>query len=133
MESSKGRLVYQTNPYKLIVEVDNEIGNYYRSLIPKYYKCQKPFYDSHISVIRNETPINIPLWNKYHDLELDFEYDTYIYNSETFYWLNVTNKFLEELRLELGLTATSELTKPPDSSNFFHITIANTKHLKIGM
>lgn len=128
MPKSIGKLVYYTDPYKLIVDVDNDIGNYYRSLIPKHFRARRPFYDSHISVIRNEDPIIISYWNKYQDLEIEFEYDIYIHNSATYFWLNVTNKLLEEIRLELGLTATSEFSKPPDSSNYFHITIANTKH-----
>jgi len=130
MEISRGRIIYQNDPFKLIVEVDNQLGDYYRSLIPKHYRCQKPMYDSHISVLRNETPIKIEHWNKYQNLEIDFEYDPFVFDNGIYFWLNVPNKFLEELRLELGLTATNELTKPPDGTGCFHITIANTKHLR---
>ena len=129
MITSIGTLIYTENPYKLIVEVDDEIGKYYRSLIPKYLGVQRPMYSSHISTIRNEIPVNLSVWSKYHQQEISFEYESYIYNGEVYYWLNAYSKSLEDIRLELGLPNTSEFTKSPDGRHKFHITIGNLKHL----
>jgi hypothetical protein len=129
MFKSSGTLLYSNNPYKLIVSVDNEIGRYYRSLIPPYHKVQKPLYDSHISTIRNEVPTNFLCWGKYQNRVVEFEYESFIYNDELYYWLNVYCQDLEDIREELGLQNTSPFTRSPDGKHRFHITIANLKHI----
>lgn len=126
---SIGKLLYYNHNYKLIVEVDSEIANYYRSTIPKYFKVNKPLYAPHISVVRNEIPINMQYWRKYDYKEVSFEYENYVYNDDTYYWLNCYSKDLEDIRIELGLTATSEITRSPDGKHKFHCTIANTKKI----
>lgn len=83
MLSSVGILKYTED--KLIVEVDPDIGCYYRYLMPKYYGIKRPLFPSYISVVR------------------------------------------KEIRLELGLTATSSITRSPDLKHDFHITIGNFK------
>jgi hypothetical protein len=129
MFTSIGTLVYSNNPYKLIVDVDNEIGSYYRSLIPKYLQVRKPMYSSHISIVRNEIPPNLNMWGKYQSTQVSFEYESFIYSGELYYWLNAYSSILEDIRIELGLSNLSEYTKSPDGKHKFHITIGNTKHL----
>jgi len=128
--SSNGTLVYSEMPYKLILKVDDEIGKYYRALIPKWIAIQKPLYSSHISTIRKESPPNLISWGKYQDQIVTFQYDPYIYNDELYYWLNAFSPVLEEIRLELGLPTTSQYTRSPDGRHRFHLTVANTKHLR---
>lgn len=130
MFTSAGTLVYSVNPYKLIVDVDNEICNYYRSLIPKYFQVRKPMYSSHISVVRNEVPPNLYLWGKYQGVKISFEYEPFIYSDELYYWLNAYSSMLEDIRIELGLSNISNITMSPDRRCKFHITLGNTKHLK---
>jgi len=129
MFSMVGKLIYSNNPHKLIVDVDDELGRYYRSLIPKSHRIQKPMYPSHISTVRKEIPPNISVWNKYQNELITFNYENFIYNDETYYWLNVSSKRLEDIRIELGLPLHSDLTKSPDGKHKFHLTIANIKHL----
>jgi len=105
---STGTLRYYNDPIKLIVEVDPDISRFYYSLIPKYIHANKQMFAPHISVVRKEIPPNMTAWNKYGGHELDFEYDNYIYNDETYYWLNCYSKRLEEIRIELGLSSVSE-------------------------
>lgn len=127
---SSGTLIYSENPYKLIVDVDNEIGRYYRSLIPPTHRVQKPLYNSHISTVRNEMPVNLSVWGKYQNQTIEFEYEPFVYNGELYYWLNVYCQELEDIRLELGLQNTSPFTRSPNGKHRFHITIANLKHIK---
>jgi hypothetical protein len=129
MFKSTGTLIYSDSPYKLIVEVDDDLGNYYRQFIPRAWQVRKPMYPSHISIVRNEAPPNLSVWNKYQNKEIDFEYDSFIYFDEIYYWLNAYSAILEDIRLELGLPNLSEFTKSPDGKHRFHITIGNTKHL----
>lgn len=126
---STGILIYSNNPYKLIVTVDQEISDYYRSLIPKTFYVRKQLYPAHISVVRNEIPVNIEKWACHHNVIIDFEYEPVIYNDECYYWINAYSSVLEYIRVELGLYPTSEFTKSPDGKHKFHITIGNIKHL----
>lgn len=121
------KLEYFENPYKLSASVDNEIGNYYRSLIPSYFRINKPRYNSHISIIRNEIPINLNNWKIYQGETFLVKVNNVIHYDELYFWLNVTSKDFENIRLGLGLPRFSECSKPPDDSEFFHITIANMK------
>jgi hypothetical protein len=125
---STGTLAYSDNPYKLILEVDQGLSDYYRSLIPKFIKINKQMFAPHISVIRNENITNFSFWNRHQGQIVIFEYENYIYNDELYYWLGAYSKQLEQIRLELGLTPTSFITESPDSGHKFHITLGNLKN-----
>jgi len=127
MFSSVGILRYFDNPYKLIVEIDPGISDYYQALIPKYIRFNKQMYAPHISVIRKESIPNLDLWGKHEGCEFKFEYDNYVYMGTNYLWLNVFSEELENIRLELGLTKTSEITRSPDGRHKFHTTIGNFK------
>jgi len=124
---SIGRLIYFNNPYKLIVEIDSEISRYYLSLIPKYIQLNKPKFAPHISVVRKEMP-NLLYWGKYENQFIDFQYENIIYNDELYYWLNIYSPKLEEIRLELGLTNASGITRAPNGRHRFHTTLGNVKY-----
>lgn len=124
MYCSTGIVKYSDNPKKLILEVDQNIANYYKSLIPKYIKTNKPLYPAHISIIRNEDFIfDESLNNK----EFVFYYDGIIYVDTVYIWIDAFSIDLESVRLNLGLTKHSNLSKPPNNKDCFHITIANRK------
>lgn len=129
MFKSVGKLEYYKDPYKLIVSVDPEISNFYQSLIPKYIIFNKQMYAPHISVIRNEIVPNIDLWGKYDGQDFEFEYEGYIYSSPNYLWLNVYSEELESIRLELGLTKTSEITRSADGRHKFHMSLGNFKNI----
>lgn len=115
---------------KLILEVDKDIYFYYRNLIPKHIKLNYQKFSPHISVIRKENVLDQLLLKSFHGLEVHFEYDNFIHNDDTYYWLNAYSNDLILLRNKLNLPDYSELCKPPDGTNCFHITIGNTKALK---
>ena len=122
--------IHVLNTSKMIVAIDTEISRYYMSLIPKYVKFNKQRYEPHISVIRNEMPAcNFDQLLKYNKKEIQFEYENYIYNDETYLWLNVYSDELEAIRSELGLSKTSKITKSPDGKHRFHTTIGNFKNI----
>lgn len=127
MFQSVGKLQYSENPFKLALEVDSEISNYYRSLFPKYLKVNRQLFAPHISVVRKEIPVNLEYWGKYQNKELSFYYDNYVYNDETYFWLGAYSEELQIVRQELGLSATSWITESPDSGHKFHITLGNLK------
>lgn len=117
--------------YKLIVEVDQGIVDFYRSLIPKARYVQSQMYPAHISVVRKEKPPNLDVWGKYEGEKIFFWYDTEIKWGQVYYWLNAFSENLEKIRTELGLPVSSQYTKPPGSwIKCFHITLGNTKERK---
>jgi hypothetical protein len=126
---STGTLRYEPD-YRLSVEVDQGIADFYRSLIPKWFSHNKPRWRAHITVVRSEkeTPINLEHWGKYDGQELQFLYSPYIHQGEVYFWLNCFCVKLEDIRIELGLSAVSEYTLPPEGfRKCFHCTLANTK------
>lgn len=128
LHKSHGYLKYsidENNKYKLIVEVDPEIHRLSRSLIPKSVKFNIPRYPPHITVVRNEIPVNLDVWGI--SREIEFEYCSEIFNDETYWWLRVFSTELEKIRVGLGLDPHSPLIRAPDGENCFHTTIANTK------
>ena len=115
--------------YKLIVEVDQGLADYYRALIPKYKEVNRQRYGAHISVVRKEVPPNLEKWGEYEGEEIEFWYDNTIHNGQVYWWLNCFSKRLEEVRTELGLPVSSLYTRPPDSFvKCFHLTLGNVKH-----
>lgn len=131
---SEGMLRYYSPPYKLIVEVDQEIGRLYRSLIPKYMSVNLPMYPTHITVVRSEkeTPVILEPWGRYDGEKIEYYYDPEVKIGTVYYWLNVFCRRLEEIRAELGMSVDSIYTKPPEGFlKCFHITIGNSKNVPI--
>ena len=107
---------------KVIVEVDPELGRFYRSLIPKAKGVHGTRYPPHITVVRKEEFVKSSS-----SFEVQFEYSTDIKNDHVYWWLPVQCRELNEFRVSLGLSKWSELCRPPDGTDNFHITIGNTK------
>lgn len=114
--------------YSLKVMVDQQIADYYFSLIPKCIYRNRQMYPAHISTVRNEVPPYLNVWGKHEGKEVEFFYSNEIEHGTVYWWLNVFSKQLEEIRLELGLNVLSLYTKPPEGWNkTFHLTLANCK------
>jgi hypothetical protein len=133
MHTSTGILRYSENPYKLIVEVDPEIVRYYRALVPKWISLNRQKHAAHISVVRKEIPVNLQFWRKYEGQKIDFMYDGVVCWGKVYYWLCAYSDAITNVRLELGLTPTTVLSRPPDGKECFHITIGNLKSVKLSM
>lgn len=129
--TSFGTLAYSTDPYRLVLNVCQDLANFYRKQVPKSVPIQPQRYQAHISVIRKEIPQNLPAWNRYQGHKIDFEYEAFVYNNDRYWWINCWSKRLEEIRVELGLPASSRVTRSPDGDprRKFHITVGNTKEL----
>lgn len=128
---SKGVLRYSTSTgYRLAVDVDQQLTNYYRSLIPKWKSVTRPRWPAHITLVRpeKEIPIHLEHWEKYADEPIKFLYESHIYEGTMYYWLNIWCKRLEDIRRELGLPVISQYTLPPEGFiKCFHCTLGNKK------
>lgn len=114
------------NIYKLSVEVDPQISEYYLWFLRKEYNIQRQRYAPHITVIREKSFVD---FKNYNNKEIEFEYSGEIFVDNLYAWLNVKCDYLYELRKDLGLKDYDWYTKPPDGNDGFHITIGNFKHL----
>jgi hypothetical protein len=133
MFTSKGRIQYNDEEgFRLTVEVNQDLSDYYRSLIPKSYKVSRPRYSAHVTVVRPEleVPRLLRHWDKYQGERIEFLYDPYVYCDKGYYWLNIWCKKLEYIREELGLPVISKYTLPPSGFvKSFHCTIGNYKEI----
>ena len=128
---SSGTLRYSyEDGYKVIVEIDDDLARYYYSLIPKYYRIQRPRYKPHVTVVRvkQEMPTQLKYWGNYEGDTIVLRYSGDIRFDNDYYWFPVWSTELEKIRRELGLSDTSRILKPPTGfKKNFHCTIANTK------
>ena len=126
---SVGTLRY-SGDWRLAVEVEQDIADYYRSLIPKWLPTNRPRWPAHITVVREEKerPTKTEAWGKYDGHPIKFWYSPFIHSGKVYYWLNAFSSQLEDIRVELGLPVRSQYTLPPEGfAKCFHITIANQK------
>lgn len=123
---AKGILQY--SDHKLVANVDQELSDYYKSLIPKYINVNPQRYPAHISIVRKEVPVHREFWGKYEGESVEFFYSPAIRSGTVYFWLDVFSQRFEEIRLELGLPVRTEYTVPPDGFiKTFHLTIGNMK------
>ena len=121
---STGIIHYKSNPeIKVVLSVDQDIVEYYRSLIPKHIVSNRQLYSAHISVVRKEVPTRAKHWGKYEGMYVDFQYSPIIEWNDTYIWLKAYSNDLKRLRVELGL--------PPfrKGCDNFHITLGNFKKI----
>jgi len=124
---STGIIKYDTSDGPWVtVGIDQEILNYYYSLIPKYYHVFKPRWKAHVTVVRPEenTVIN-RFWESRQSHIAKFVYDPTILWENGFWWFNLWSNEMDQIRLELGLSIKSRITIPPAGyTKCFHCTIA---------
>lgn len=114
---------------KLIVEVERDIAFLAKALAPRYLRLNGQRFPPHISVVRKERVSDHPRWGRYEGQTVAFEYGSFVFNDERFYWLRARSDALVEVRLELGLRSHSRWSMPPDGSRWFHITIGNVRDI----
>ena len=125
---SKGILRYG-HGIRISVWLDrnDEIAQYYKSLIPKAKYVKPQMYAPHITVVRSgkENP-DMKLWRKSKDNNegelVHFTYNTEIQSDALYYYLNIESDRIGELRREMGLP-----TYRFDDNKKYHLTIGNVK------
>jgi len=116
--------------YRLVLNADQAISDYYRDLLPHWKKANPQRYPAHVSVVRHEVPVNLDAWGLHEGEEVEFNYTGQVFFGRVYCWLNVFCTRLEEVREELGLPVTSEYTRPPEGFvKCFHLTIGNFKDI----
>lgn len=120
LSRSNGKLRYSPkllgeNPSKwwVVLDCHKDIGVYYRHLHwLANHRCrqiQRPAWDVHITVVRDEEPPCKEFWEAYASEEVTFDYDPTIRTDGAYYWLEVVCPRLLDLRSELGLSREPEI------------------------
>lgn len=115
---------------KVYALVDQQISDYYRSLIPKYIYVQPQKYKAHITIVRSgkERPLNINCWGKHEGLGIKFEYNSEIKSDSLYFWLDVFSNDIGNIREELGLERfRNDIAFGGIQRTSYHITIGNKK------
>lgn len=124
---SHGKIHYDDDDgFRLTVEVNQDLSNYYRCLVPKVQRVERPRYSAHITVVRPvyESPSKIRYWGNYEGEIVEFMYDHYIQEGKGYMWINCWCKRLEVIREELGLPNFSHYPLLPEGYlKTFHCTI----------
>ncbi len=91
----------------LVIDCDPELGKYYRHLFHlmsyRCYKLQRPAWECHITVIRDEEPPNKELWEKYANQEVEFNVSSEVKDNGDYHWYQVECNLALDIRQELGL------------------------------
>jgi hypothetical protein len=127
MFKSHGYLHYDSSDgFRLALKVDQDLSDYYRTLVPKHYRVYRQGWSAHLTVVRpgNDNPGKIRFWEDYENEKVEFIYSPYLECGKGFYWFNAWSKRLEHIREELGLVNTSKFALKPEGYNkTFHCTI----------
>ena len=108
---------------KIIAEFSKDFGNYYFSLIPKYYYANRQKYNTHVTIVRGfEKP---KIWKDFLDINgttIDIFYSPIILYIEPYFFMNCWSKQIINIRRELGLSKYRF-----NKQQSYHISIGNTK------
>ena len=129
---STGKIKYYSD--WLVVYIEQDIADYYKSLVPKSRNVCRQRYNAHITVVREgmEIPHKNQMWGKYEGQEIGFLYSPEVESGGDYYWLNVVSTEIEKLREELGIENIPFKSNPPQGyKKYFHITIGNVKYKNI--
>jgi hypothetical protein len=103
----------------IIAELDSQITDYYRSLIPKAYYVNPPRTKAHVSIVR---PFEWPdrPFSQFNGDKIQIRYYLPIRTCGIYFWLDCDCDEIKEIRRKLGL---------PDylKNDCYHITLGNTK------
>lgn len=118
------------NWWMVLDSATEDIGRYYRHLYWLAHcrgaKLSKPYWGSHITVVRNEEPPNRDLWWNYDGERVEFTYRPLVRNNHSnerfrsFWWVDVVCPRFDEIRVELGLL--------PNPDRTYHMTIGSAEN-----
>jgi len=104
-------------------DVPWSVGNYYRYWVKRELgiHLNTPCWKEHVSVVRGEEPKKPWNWKKREGQKVTIFYSHEIKMNDTYAWLSVESKELEEIRVELGLSPTPKVA--------YHLTFGNCKNV----
>ena len=97
----------------LVLDCDESLGAYYRHLYwLAHFRTERlvrPAWREHVTVIRNEEPVNRGVWERHTGKAIEFEYNPMPQTNGDYWWLEVVCVELFTIREELGLAREPEI------------------------
>lgn len=92
----------------LVIHPSDDLGRYYREGFNWHNRFNglrlgDTKWGPHVSIVRNEIPPNIALWNLYHEQDIEFEYEPIYRTNGHHVWFNVCCDAALEIRRRLRL------------------------------
>jgi hypothetical protein len=129
LHTAKAIVAYDEN-IQAVANIDQNISDYYRSLIPKYYYAKPQKALAHITIVRKkkETPNKMEFWRKHEGRIITYQYEPIIQTDGIYFWLNAYSSEIGYIRQELGLPQyRDDRFYGGVQRNEYHITIGNNK------
>jgi len=94
--------------YWLVAHIDPELGRYYREGFNRAnrfvgVKVGDTHWGPHVSIVRNEEPPRLALWNLYHERDIEFYYEPVYKTNGKHIWFDVICDEMMRIRERLGL------------------------------
>jgi len=122
----EGKIKYYDN--WVLAWLPKELGNYYRSLLPKAWGVKPPMNPPHVSIVRVFEEPNRARWGEYDGQTLTVQVMDGIETDGTYFWLDCFSDEVGHIRRTLGLPTFRETHPEYPIYNCYHITIGNTKN-----
>jgi len=114
----------KTTKWWLILECSPDLGRFYRQLYQQHHyhikSLQSPLWGAHISVIRDEKPVNLEHWKSLDGQKTQIEYSQELQEIHSYAFLPVSCDTALDYRELLGLPRTPKFP--------LHLTIGNLKN-----
>ena len=109
----------------VLAEIDEDLGPYYRALLPRAWHVNPPMAKPHISIVRKFEEPDRTLWKKYDGLSLIIDCFPGVETDGIYYWIDCLSDEVGHVRRSLGLKTFRQ--DEWSDYNTYHITIGNVK------
>ena len=119
----EGIIQYYEN--SVMAWVDNGLGQYYRSLLPKAWGVKPPKAKSHVSIVRVFEKPDKSKWGLYNGSTIRVVYYPSVHTDGVYFWLDCDSDEIGFIRRSLLLSTFRNTESQYDLC--YHITIGNSK------
>ena len=109
----------------VLAEIDEDLGPYYRALLPKAWYVNPPMAKPHVSIVRIFEEPDRKNWRKYDNLSLIIDVFPGVQTDGTYFWLDCLSDEVGFVRRSLGLKTFRQ--DEWSDYNCYHVTIGNVK------
>jgi hypothetical protein len=105
-----------------------ELGDYYRSLLPKAWGVHPPMNPPHVSIVRSFEEADRRRWGEYEGQSLTVQVMDGVETDGTYFWLDCFSDEVGHIRRTLGLRTFRDDYRY-NIYNTYHITVGNVKNV----
>ena len=121
----EGTIRYYNN--WVLAWLPEELGAYYRSLLPKAWGVNPPMNKPHVSIVRHFESPDRARWGEYDGQSLTVQVMDGVETDGTYFWLDCFSDEVGYIRRSLGLRTFRDDYRY-NIYNTYHITVGNVKN-----